>query len=91
MDSLEADLERLRKKNGVFNSKGWALIQEDLISFWQLGDQALRSRKASNMQDIEFIRGQMVAMEYLLNLAETTKQKYDMTRQQQEQLKQIAQ
>lgn len=74
LEELDQEMERVRKKVGVFNSKGWELIQADIVAAWQSGDAAIRGRGASSMQDIEFIRGQLAAFEFLLGLADSTKQ-----------------
>lgn len=87
LELLERQADLLRKKNGVFNSKGWEYIAQDLLALWTQGDMAIRSRRLSRIEDIEFERGKLAAIEAFLNMATITKQQYADVQQQQATLK----
>lgn len=89
LEGMERDLDRLRKKNGVFTSKGWELIREELIAEWQRGDEAIRSRKTA-VEDIQFLRGQLQAIEWLLNLSTQTRKSYALHKKRFDELKEQA-
>lgn len=84
VDALEREVERLGKKRGVFTSKGWQLIQQDIVTYWQGVDARIRSHKTP-IEDVPFLRGQLVAFEAMLNLGERTLQHYETMTQQLEQ------
>ena len=76
LSNLDTAIEQAGKKVGVFNSKGWKLIQDDLVAEWQRGDAAIRSRNTS-LSNVEYLRGQLHAYEFLLSLATSSKQQHD--------------
>lgn len=74
---LDDRIDKLRKMAGVFQHGGWKFVIDDLVKLWQTIDAQIRSRKADSMQDVEYMRGQLNALEYLFGLPDRTTHTYE--------------
>lgn len=90
LQALQRESARLGKKVGVFNHGGWALIERELVSYWQTIDEHIRSRKAARIEDVEFLRGQLVGLEFILSLKNRTVERHEVVKKALEQHRQQA-